>query len=78
VPRGFDLLVIDVEGHEEAVFDGFDLAVWRPRLLIAELGEVDHRVPAPDDPRWRVHARVVDVGYRVVYQDSINTVYVAP
>jgi FkbM family methyltransferase len=31
-----DFAVLDVEGHEPAVLDGFDLARWRPRVLLVE------------------------------------------
>src|ERR1700730_3391604 len=37
IPRGFEVLVIDVEGGEESVFNSFDLADWRPKMLIVEL-----------------------------------------
>ena len=35
-PAPLDLLSIDVEGHEIDVLDGFDMARWRPRLLLIE------------------------------------------
>src|SRR5437763_7698344 len=35
-PLGFDFLSIDVEGHELEVLSGFDLARWRPRLVLLE------------------------------------------
>jgi FkbM family methyltransferase len=35
-PTPIDFVSIDVEGHEIAVLDGFDLAYWRPRLLMVE------------------------------------------
>ena len=31
-----DYVSIDVEGHEIAVLEGFDLKHWRPRLLVVE------------------------------------------
>jgi hypothetical protein len=33
---GFDLLSVDVEGHELEVLSGCDLARWRPRLVLLE------------------------------------------
>ncbi|MBV8168382.1 MAG: FkbM family methyltransferase, partial [Alphaproteobacteria bacterium] len=30
IAPGFEVLVVDVEGHETAVFDSVDLAAWRP------------------------------------------------
>ena len=35
-PPGFDLLSVDVEGHELEVLSGFDFARWRPRLILLE------------------------------------------
>jgi FkbM family methyltransferase len=35
IPR-VDFVSIDVEGHELEVLDGFDLALWRPRLILIE------------------------------------------
>jgi len=35
-PAPLDFVSIDVEGHEVAVLDGFDLAHWRPRYLLVE------------------------------------------
>ena len=35
-PARFDFLSIDVEGHELEVLSGFDVARWRPRLILLE------------------------------------------
>ena len=35
-PRGIDFVTIDVEGHERGVLEGFDLARWRPAVVILE------------------------------------------
>ena len=35
-PSPIDFVSIDVEGHEIDTLDGFDLARWRPRLLLVE------------------------------------------
>ena len=45
-PQGFDLLSVDVEGHELEVLGGFDFARWQPRLILLEdhVGNLDrHR-----------------------------------
>jgi len=34
--RRLDLVSMDVEGHEEAVFEGFDLGRWRPEVVCVE------------------------------------------
>jgi FkbM family methyltransferase len=73
-----DLLVVDVEGAEEAVFDSFDLARWRPRVLIVELE--DAHPSFQDYPEIvararRLRARILGHGYAAAYQDEINTVF---
>src|SRR5262249_61263099 len=35
-PAQFDLLSIDVEGHELEVLSGFDFTRWQPRLVLLE------------------------------------------
>jgi FkbM family methyltransferase len=35
-PQSFELLSIDVEGHEIEVMRGFDFAHWKPRLIMLE------------------------------------------
>jgi hypothetical protein len=37
IPCGFELLVADVEGREPEVFAEFDLARWKPKILIVQL-----------------------------------------
>ena len=36
VEVGFDLLSVDVEGHEMKLFDGFSIEHWKPRLVLLE------------------------------------------
>jgi FkbM family methyltransferase len=82
IAPGFELLVVDVEGAEEAVFAGFDLAAWRPQVLIVELCDFD---PTPgaridlDEPAVasarRVRDAIAAAGYEVVYADFTNTVF---
>ena len=35
-PVGFDLLSIDIEGHELVALSGFSFDVWQPRLVLIE------------------------------------------
>jgi FkbM family methyltransferase len=35
-PEGIDFVVLDVEGHEADLLDGFDLRRFRPRVLVIE------------------------------------------
>jgi FkbM family methyltransferase len=65
-PDRIDFLSIDVEGHEIEVLSGFDLARWRPRLVLIEdlvLNLDLHRL---------LRAR----GYRWVRRTGLNSWYV--
>ena len=78
IEPGFDLLVIDVDGMEEAVFQSFDLAVWRPRCMIVELIELSPGFVGQDDliaSAARVRAAIERGGYHTVYRDHGNTVF---
>jgi FkbM family methyltransferase len=77
VKKGFDVLVVDVEGAEREVFAKLDLERWRPKLVIAELEDFH--------PDFRNNYRVVETAtyvrqklmrnYSIIYQDSINSIY---
>lgn len=47
IKHPIDFAVIDVEGHEMDLFDGFDLDKYRPRVLVVEdnLGGKDTSIP---------------------------------
>ncbi|WP_431856962.1 FkbM family methyltransferase [Azospirillum sp.] len=75
---GFELLVVDVEGGEDAVFDGFDLEVWRPRMLIVELHDRNpayQGVPGVADRHAAVRRHIGERGYEACYADAVNTVF---
>jgi FkbM family methyltransferase len=78
IEPGFELLVVDVEGSEDAVFDSFDLDVWKPKVMIVEL--VDHH---PDFQSFEhvtkrssdLRKRIERHGYRAHYADEVNTIF---
>jgi FkbM family methyltransferase len=78
IAKGFELLVVDVEGFEESVFAGFDLQTWQPNLVIVELCDVH-----PDfsdnqslvESARRVREKILLAGYVEVFRDHINTVF---
>jgi FkbM family methyltransferase len=76
IPAKFDLLVVDVEGYEGAVFAGFELTRWLPKMLIVELADThpDLSLTASDDAR--LSTEIQATGYRIVYKDAINTVFI--
>ncbi|HEY3924460.1 MAG TPA: FkbM family methyltransferase [Acidothermaceae bacterium] len=71
-----DLLVVDVEGNEPAVFAGFDLAHHRPTMMIVELADLHRDLVANRVEHERLGREIVTAGYRVVYKDDTNTVFV--
>lgn len=83
IPPEFDILGIDVEGMEWEVLRPFDLARWRPRLLICELedqhpsfqGASEAEAKMREDAR-KCREKVLRTGlYEEIYRDQINTVY---
>lgn len=76
VAHQFDLLVIDVEEAEIEVLRGFTIEKYQPKMVIIELHE--KQGTNPDQKGWQTPW--VDnymKGYRKIYADSINTIYVA-
>jgi FkbM family methyltransferase len=78
IPSGFELLVVDVEGGEPDVFAGFDLARWKPKMLIVELG--DHHpdfieIESIREPMAQLRRDILGAGYTEVYVDAINTIF---
>lgn len=65
-PSPIDFISIDVEGHEIEVLDGFDLARWRPRLILVE----DHVLDL------RLHRTLISRGYSWVRRTGLNGWYV--
>lgn len=66
VPLGFDLLSLDVEGHEMEVFKGFSLARWQPRLVLLEDHVTSHQK----------HRHMVGHGYKLLLRTGLNSWYV--
>jgi len=76
-PVRYDLLVVDVEGAEEAALRGYSIHRWRPRVAIIETHEGGGLAEPP--------SRIVEfcAGYfwtfrfRNVWHDAVNTIYVS-
>lgn len=65
-PDHFDFLSIDVEGHEIEVLRGFDIARWRPQLILLE----DHVADLSK------HRYLTAAGYRIIRRYENNGWYV--
>jgi FkbM family methyltransferase len=78
IEPGFDLLVVDVDGMEEAVFDSFDLPLWRPRCMIVELIERMSAFAGHEgliSASSRVRDMIERSGYETAYRDQGNTLF---
>ena len=78
IPAFFDLLVIDVEGHEMSVLNGFDMWRYYPKMIIIETHAKNDNVVLRAnayniDRHMRNHERCE---YVRIYSDEINSVYV--
>lgn len=76
IQPGFDVLVVDVEGQEGEVFASFDLARWRPGMLIVELADTHPELTLRRSADFALHGRLLAAGYWTAYKDRINTVLV--
>ncbi|WBY00960.1 FkbM family methyltransferase [Ramlibacter tataouinensis] len=65
VRPGFDLLSVDIEGHELVALSGFDFARWQPRLVLLE----DHVI------HLAKHRLMQSQGYRLVLRTGLNSWY---
>ena len=66
VAPGFELLSIDVEGHEMEVFKGIDRRFWRPRLVLLEDHVTGHQK----------HHHMRSQGYQWLLRTGLNSWYV--
>jgi FkbM family methyltransferase len=66
-PDGFDFLSVDVGGHEIEVLRGFDIARWRPQLILLEdhVGDLSK------------HRYLKSAGYRLIRRYENNGWYVS-
>ena len=65
-PIGFDLLSIDIEGHELMALSGFSFDKWRPQLVLIE----DHVTHLDKHKLMRIN------GYQLLMRTGLNSWYV--
>lgn len=79
ISSGFELLIVGVEGFEKSVFRSFDLSQWLPKMIIIELCDVhpsfQDKPELVASAQW-VRELIVLTGYREIYRDHINTIFV--
>lgn len=65
-PIGFDLLSIDIEGHELVALSGFSFEKWQPQLVLIE----DHVTHLDKHKLMRIN------GYQLLMRTGLNSWYV--
>jgi FkbM family methyltransferase len=67
-PRRFDLLSIDVEGHDFEVLSSLDLDVYRPKLIVIEI----HDFPLREPQRSKTWSHLTANGYDLIGYAVMN------
>lgn len=78
IKPGFELLVLDCEGAEWPVLSVFDIAVYKPKMVIVEMHE--------ESPEWQaidsikkdtglINNYMLVRGYETIHKDAINTIF---
>jgi FkbM family methyltransferase len=74
--HGFELLVVDVEGSEPEVFEGFDIKTWKPKMIIVELEDFHPSISNQNNDLLQLRRRIEGSGYKIVYKDHINSIFI--
>lgn len=74
-PARYDVLVVDVEGAELDVLEGYTLPRWRPTLAIVETHALLDYAPLAERAA-PINAYFARHGYALVQADTVNSVYV--
>lgn len=75
VSRHFELLVIDVEGAELDVLNGFSLYYWLPQMVIIETHELHHNTKLGCNAP-RINDLMAGALYTKIHTDIWNSVYI--
>lgn len=76
IPVKFDLLIVDVEGLESEVFEGFSINHWQPQMMIVEVADTHPDLSSTQKQDAALVRKLENSGYLIVYKDAINTVFV--
>jgi FkbM family methyltransferase len=74
IQPSFDVLVIDTEGTELDVLSGFNVAWWRPKMIIVEECEQNE-----NKAELAIHVPAIErvlSSYKKIYSGWVNSVYV--
>ncbi len=70
IPKGFDLLSIDVEGAEMGVLAGFTWKLWKPKMIIIEINVNGLNLVGEKIAEW-----FKDTDYELFSTDGLNNIY---
>ena len=73
-PIGFEVLVIDVEGSEMDVLNGFSIHKYKPQLVIIEAHEQADDIRLSEKSEC-INAYMEDYMYECIQSDEINNIY---
>jgi len=79
ISNQFDLLVVDVEGYELEVFNSFDLHIWKPKMIIVEMGDEHPEFTQFEEyvsDMKKLTDNILSGGYEKIYKDHINTIFI--
>lgn len=71
-PLEFELLKVDVEGHDAAVLRSIDLGKYRPRMIIVEM----HHETIENIPRGEIYERLKGFDYEMVSLAGYNGIFI--
>lgn len=74
-PIGFEVLVIDVEGSEMDVLEGFSIDKYKPVMAIIETHE-QLDIDYISEKSIEINAHMQEHGYEKIYSDYINSIYI--
>ena len=72
-----DVLIIDVEGGELEVMEGFDLILHKPKMVIIELPDFHPSLNYRKNEARQIYLKFIESDYLVVYKDAINTCFLS-
>ena len=75
--RTIDVLIIDVEGGELEVMEGFDLNFHKPKMVIIELPDFHPSLNYRKNVARQIFLEFIECEYLVVYKDAINTCFLS-
>lgn len=76
VKPDFELLVIDVEGHEWNTLHNFNIQKWQPQMVIIELHDQNDDYPLIRENCNKIVRYFDENNYKVIFKDFTNTIYV--